>query len=274
MIQNETNKIEWLKNLLSIATIAGLTIAYVLICKIDEKSELIELLLHIIPNLIAALIAVLTVYYAFFRQGISNEKAISESIANDIISSLENNTFDIQSEIDKQFNLKEKLSNAKEIMLVGHSCRYIVNSLRAEMTEAVKKKTNIRIITIGRNTDASKLLMDNSKYRGLEADLEFMENILKLIVKESKPNNQRTKVGKVELKYMNWIPSCSLLFYIPKTNTGGILKLKVYAVNLGTALSKIQTHKLVNENIEKELYDYFLNQFEGLWKKGINQNLN
>ncbi len=272
MKNTESEKIDWLKNILALAAIGVLTVIYVLILRKGTSSSLLELMLQVIPNLIAALIVVLTIYYIFIRKGISSDNSLKDSLVEKIRELLKEDSFDYQSDIDKEFNLKEKILDAKEILIVGYSCRFFITGLRNEIIEAIKNKVNLKVLAIAPGSDAAKLMMKNRSFKELEFDINEMKEHMQIIMEEVNKSASK-KMGDIELRLMNWIPSCSLIFYIPKNNESGILKLKVYAVNHDTRLVNVQTHKLIYEFKEKEMYDYFLNQFHGLWKNEKNEKL-
>jgi len=274
METSKNNKIEWLKHILAITTIILLTAIYILLVKKEIAIALRELGIQVIPNLVAVLIAIITAYYLFTRIGITPYIKLKKSILDGVKDILNLNSFDVQHEVDKEFNLKEKLKDAKEILVVGYSCRYLIAGLKQELVEAIKNKTNLKVIVIGPNSDASKLMRTYLNFQELENDVKDLKFRLGLIKREVNFPKIKKKPGNIELRFVNWIPSCSLIFYIPKENESGIMKLKVYGVDHGVPLVKIRTHKLIYEFKEKELYLDFLKHFWGLWEKGNPEMLN
>ncbi len=274
MKRNDTDQIDWLKNLLGLAAIIILTIIYIEISNKELVTSITSLILQIIPNLIAALIAVLTVYYTFIRKGISSENKLKDIISEEVKKLLKDDAFDFQVEIDKEFNLKDKLENAKELLIVGYSCRYIIAGLKTELVQAIKNKMDLKVLAIQPESDTSKFMMQYRAFKELDFDIKHMKERLQTIEHEVTEQSGKKKVGKIELRTMNWIPSCSLIFYFPKNNESSVLKLKVYAINHETTLVKIKTHKLIYEFREKELFKYFLHQFNELWKMSSKEIIN
>lgn len=274
MKKSNSNKEEWLQHLLTVSAIAGLTCLYILLLKKSIKFSSYELILQVIPNLIAVLITWVVVYQVLIKKGITPYNKLKDSIILEMADLLKPDSFKSQHETDKEFNLKDKLINAKEVLIVGYSCKYLIGGLRTEIVEAIQNKTNIKVLAIAPDSDASKLMSQFNNFQELKFDVKGMKHRLQLIKDEVSNSISKKKSGSIELRLVNWIPSCSLIFYIPKNNESGILKLKVYGVDHGVTLSKIRTHKLIYEFKEKELYNDFLLHFHGLWKKGEVEELN
>jgi len=268
MNNSEVEKIDWLKNVLAVATILILAGIYYFLIDKGFQFSLKELILQVIPDLIAALIIVLTVYYIFIRKGISSEEKLRNSLEKVVRKSINNNTFDNEKDSLQDFDIEEVIDNTKKLLIIGYSCRFFISALQKELEEGLKNKMDLKLLIITTNSDASRLMMNYDSFEELEVDIEITERKLSELNTNISKSSGRKKVGNIEYRSMNWIPSCSVIIFQSKDGKNGVLKLKVYPINHKTTLSKVATHKIIYQNKEKELYEYFCNQYYELWNKG------
>ena len=74
------------------------------------------------------------------------------------------------------------------------------------------------------------------------------------------------KIGTIEIRGINWIPSCSLVIY-NRTKLGGELKIKVYPLVIDIPLPLIKSHTIIYKKYESDLFEYYVNHFDNLWDK-------
>lgn len=263
---NEENKqIEWLKYLLAILALVALTILFHYISGDHIPSK--NLLLELIPELMGSIIIFIAVYLLFIRKGIFPVNSLEKTIVEQLILDLHKRTFGDQSEVDKKFNFKEKLKNAKEIRIIAYSAKYLITQLRNEIAESIITGTNFKILFIDRNSLAFKLSMENSFNKDIEPDIKDTKLSIEKIQVDINHSNKKSK-GKLECKEINWIPSCSLILWKPKNNDiPKECKVKINSIYPNTLITKVHTHAIIYENRDKELFDYFSNQFDELWEK-------
>jgi len=264
---NKTEQINWMKSLLSIVAAIALSLVYIFLREKNYSSNFIDLLLQVIPDLIAVLIAFPVVYFIFIRRGISSYADMKEDIILAVSKKIIGGKV-FQSQNDVYFDLKKLLLNAKDVLILGYSCKNLIISHRAEISQAILNGANVKIITIKPKSTASTLMMEHQRFGDIEPDLIDMRRRFFGIQEEIEQSQSKKKgKGNIEIKTINWIPSCSLIL-INSEKLDGVLKLKVYAPFVDTHLSKIQTHTVIRRIDEKELFDYFVKQFELLWEQG------
>ena len=262
----ETEKIEWLRFLLAITAACGLTAFYVQLNGKEIGSNFIDLALQIIPELLGALIILVIVYFLFIKQGISSEESLKNQLVKALVKELNEDGYGSQTEIDIKFNIKDKLSKAKEVKILAYSCRYLIAGLKTEIVEALLNGASIKIIIVEPNSIASKLAMENS-FQDIEFDITDTTKRVKSIIEEVSQTPKKIKKGKIEQKFINWIPSCSLIIWIPNNNTSKECKLKINPIDHDTPLAKIMTHAIIKEDNDKDTFDYLESQFDKLWIK-------
>lgn len=262
-------QISWLQNILSCLALIGLILLYLFLKreKLAEQFHIWELVTQVIPDLIAALMTVIVLYWVFIRKGISDQHRIVEQIKHIVNDKNEAPSFLPQPEADQEFNLKSRLRRSKEVMISGYSCKYVVDGLRNELIQAIRQGTNIKVMVIAPNSESAILLADNQVFKEIDIDLiDFNRKIA--VIQEKISHFKGKKIGQLEVCYIDWIPSCSMIFAIPKNGDAGTLKLKVYAPSGNTPLTKIKTHMLIEEAKEKELFEYFKDEYQKMWVKG------
>lgn len=266
-MEEKDKQIDWLQNVISVVTLVVLVIFYLYLKreKLDDGG-ILELVSQVIPDLIAALITVLVLYFVFIRKGMSNQNKLIEKVKEIVAKKVRPQTFYNQAEADKIFNLKDKLESAKEVLISGYSCKYVVAGLRSDFINAVKNGTNVKILIMEPHSAGSNLLSDNQKFKEAETDLLDVYQRTKSILDEIEKMANKRK-GTFEMRFLSWIPSCSMIFVIPKKTKIGDLKLKIYAPSGNTPLGKIITHMVIDEYDEKEMYDYFKDEFYKMWNK-------
>ncbi|MEZ4941273.1 MAG: hypothetical protein R3D58_10405 [Saprospiraceae bacterium] len=119
----KTSNINWLKHWLTWTTLIALAGIYILI-KIFKFEEYygLDLLFQIIPDLIAALIAFLVVYYLFIRKGISNEREEELNLLNEI-----------RNEQSMSKETLEKINNELSILIDNaHNSHEIVKIIKGQ----------------------------------------------------------------------------------------------------------------------------------------------
>ena len=261
------NKINWLQNILSAVSLIGLTLFYLLIKhnNLDERNSIWELLLQVIPDLIAALVAVLVVYFAFVRKGISAQTQLIDEINNSISRKVNSSFFLFsQKESDDRFNLKERLFDTKEVWMICYSCKGVIADLRTEFIEAIRRGLNLRVLVIAPDSKAMELLESNSSFRDAKANCFDFIRRAKSIRDEVKRSTRKRK-GNIEIRSISWIPSCSIIFCIPKHMNAGIVQVKIYPPSGETPSAKVETHMVIKEIENKSLYEYFFSEYNEMW---------
>ncbi len=258
-MKNHRQKINWLKLVLSVVTLIALLLGYFYF--FEEKSN--DLIPSVISDLVAVLIAVPIIYFVFTVWGISPQDDLKEDIIEGITKLNENRSgFENESAVNTRFDFKNKIKDMKQFDMLALSSANFLTSFRPELTEALRNGCHIRLLTIQPESDAANLVMEHQSRGELEPDLiKSMDRVAQILedLKEEK------KVGTIEIRGINWIPSCSIIIYNRDKITAE-LKIKVYPLVIDIPLPLIKSHTIVYKRYEPELFDYYLSHFNILWE--------
>lgn len=252
-------KINWLIIIISALTSLVLTFIFLLLPNTNSALFFSSL----IPNLVAVLVGLVVVYYFFKLLGISPNDELKQDIR-DVLAEHHNLKFEAGNDINLKFNFQNYLNTAKTIEVISLSAYNLISEYRTELTQAIIRGCDIRLIIVQPKSSASKLVSNWQKNQELKKDLESVEGRFKQIISDI--NNESKSKGFLDVRGINWIPSTSLII-IDKTKHEAVMRLKVYPLNIDLPLSKINTHMLIDKSNQPELFENFVNQFELLWQK-------
>lgn len=258
-MKNHRQKINWLKLVLSVVTLIALLLIYLHF--FEEKSN--DLIPGVISDLVAVLIAVPIIYFVFTVWGISPQDDLKEDIIDGIAKLNENRSgFENESAVNSRFDFKNKIKDMKQFDMLALSSANFLTNFRPELTEALKNGCHIRLLTIEPKSDAANLVMRHQSRGELEPDLiKSMDRVAQILedLKEEK------KIGTIEIRGINWVPSCSIIIY-NRDKMSAELKIKVYPLVIDIPLPLIKSHTIVYKRYEPELFNYYQNHFDFLWK--------
>ena len=287
MSNQHKKNIEWLFFLLAIVLIGFLSLLFIETEKflgIETKSHLLDLLLQVTPDLIAALIIFIFIYWFLTRKGIDSKNQIKEDIIEHITEGVKsnisaenikrlafeldslNNTKILGSKDSREiFQFEAKLKTAKEIWMNGYSCRHFLGQNRQKIEEAIRRGTNFRLIIMNKNSKASEMMNERTvKKNLLNEDIETTLDLIKEINKNTK--NENKGKGTIEIRYTKWIPSCSMLIFNPNEKNGEI-KVNVYPPFHSTSKSIDSVNFVLTKSRKNHLFEYYLDQFNRLWNR-------
>lgn len=253
-------KIEWLKAVLAFVLVFGLFVSYLYLSRQNTfQDNLWELLKQLIPEFMASLIVVLVIYFIFVRKGMSETEELIEQISQNLRNHFPSKGgFISPAELKAVFDLKKEIGNAQEIDLIGYSLVALISSYQQDIIQALKRGGKYRIIIIKPNSAASKLIDQNMTIKEMELDLVRVIQRLEQIQKEvaSFPTK---KAGKIEVKFMDWIPSCAIV------RADDLMSIKFYALDVKTDHPKIITNMFLSSRVNPDMFEYFVQQFNLLW---------
>ena len=259
-------KMNWLMVLLAVVSSLGLILIFLFINQNPWQQGLTELIENVIPDLVAVLIAVPIIYFLFRARGISPQEELKQGIVSEIIKlNNYNNQFDSEETINSNFNLHEKLPDAQSLCFLALAGYNFLSEFRPKITEAVRKGCSIRIMIVNPWSKASEIIMDHQGQRELEADLKRTKARIEQINQELSSGKVK---GKFEVRYTNWIPSCSLVILNEK-QLDGLMRLKIYPLDIDLPLTQLKTHTIFSRRINPSLFESFLCQFNTLWQKAV-----
>lgn len=173
-----------------------------------------------------------------------------------------------RNEVKNVYEYKNLIGQSKTIDIAGYTCKTIVDDCRTEIVRSVLNGSHVRIVIIEPNSHASQLIMENSRLKLIEKDIESAITRVGAIISdiENKKGSQQNEIGKFEIRFMNWVPSYSL-FMADRELDSGSLKLTIHHMSYYTPDKDPAIRKLIFKSIEKDAFDYLEDQFERIWEK-------
>lgn len=267
MDANEINKkVNYLLTLLAVSSSIIIIGLYFAIVSLMGDSTGKDLLLQILPNILAVLIAFLIVNYFLNRKGLGPTQTLKEEITNSIYQKFDGDKVYESKEANQKFDLKNKFKSSKSIDILGYSCVNLLRTFRDEISEAVLNGTKVRIVIIKPGTDSSKVVMENSRMKGLEKDLESSQTMLRIAMEEIEKSKKRTR-GNLELRKIDWVSGCSMIIY-NRNQIDGEVKLTVNHLHLSTPISSRNINHIFKKSVHPDWFEYLTEQFERLWERG------
>lgn len=264
--ENISKNINYLLVLLASTSIIIVIGLYFLIENIDFNLSIKNLILQVLPNFLAVLLAFLIVNYFLNRKGISTTKSLTNEIVTSLYQELNKQKILEKEEANANFNLKEKLETAQTLDIVAFSAINLLNTYRDNLVKSISKGSKIRVIRVKNHSSAAKVIMENSRMKGLEKDLERTDKILEFandeIIKIDNTLLENFKTRKIE-----WIPSCSMIIY-NRNEKDASIKLTVNHLHLSTPISHRSMNFIITRTLNPDWFDYLVSQYERLWEKG------
>jgi hypothetical protein len=263
-MKDDFKKFNWLKVLLATVTAIALTLLYCLAYKPNADNSFQSLLQNLIPNLIAVLIGVPIIYFIFTKIGLSPEEELRQGIVEDINKlNIHQSGFEDHDLVNQRFDFKEKLKSAETIDIVALSALNIISAYRTQLVEAIQHNCKVRIIIVDPKSEAARVVMSNQRHNELIPDVERLIERMKTTIEEA---GIVKHTGNVEIRGINWIPSCSFVIY-NREKIDCEIRIKVYPVMIDIPISSITSNTIVFKRYEPRIAGYFLNNYEELWKR-------
>lgn len=143
-MEDNKDKISWMKVLLAIAALIGLSFAYLQIRGIGFNNGILELTENVIPDLVAVLIIIPIIYFLFTLKGFSPEK----DLANLIVNKLKGNHLSIQEGEFSKEELREDIRQSDETILIGLYLSTTINENHSFFEEELKKGKQLTFILL------------------------------------------------------------------------------------------------------------------------------
>jgi hypothetical protein len=291
MEKKSWEKIEWLLFIIAIILVLLLSALFIYLENIIIGGAklpilVLELLNQILPGLIGTLIIVIFIYIFLKSRGIDANEQFRDEIASTFINKIRTDISpkNIDSLVQKiasykgagflrlehskeLFQFSEKLKTAKSIWINGYSCAQLFKEFRSEIKRALINGTNFKIIITEPYSVAAKKMEERDVHpERVVVDINYVVSEINAIRSEvSKTKNK--KVGKIDVKFIDWLPSCSMIFYNPDEEDGEV-KIKVYPPFYSTNHFNPIEMIVEKENFQDQ-FDYFHEQYDRLWNKEI-----
>ncbi|HET9911302.1 MAG TPA: hypothetical protein VFQ13_05385 [Anaerolineales bacterium] len=296
MEKKSWEKIEWLLFIIAIILVLLLSALFVYFENIITGGAkplvlVLKLLNQILPGLIGTLIVVIFIYIFLKSKGIDANEQFRGELVSDFINraKTEISPKNIDSLVQKiasykgarflrlehskeLFQFSEKLKTAKAIWINGYSCAQLFKEFRSEMERALIKGTDFKIIITEPHSVAAKMMEERDVHPGrVVVDINYVVSEINAI-KGAISKTKNKKTGSIDVKFIDWLPSCSMIFYNPDEEDGEV-KIKVYPPCYSTNhFNPIEM--LIDRKNYQDQFAYFHEQYNRLWNREINKSRN
>ena len=182
-------------------------------------------------------------------------------------SSIHNSAEFLRLEHSKEiFQFSEKLKMAKSIWINGYSCAQLFKEFKSEIERALINGTNFKIIITKPNSIATKMMEARDIHaERVVVDINYVVSEIKAIKDVISIMAKSKTVGSIDVKFIDWLPSCSMIFYNPDEEDGE-LKIKVYPPFYSTNhFNPIEI--IIDNKNHQDQFNYFREQYNRLWNR-------
>lgn len=254
-MNRETQKLNWLKVLLAILAAIALSVIYIYESDFSGIDAIKDLIMNVIPNLVAVLVAIPVIYFLFTRMGISPQKELEDNIV-DRIASVNGNRL-IINEIDNN-QVKEEIISSNNIIIMGMHLSTSVQVFRNSFRKAILRKKNIKFILMDwRNEDTLSYSIERySDMVNVKTEIDKIKvNFDQL--KELKLSALDKKKAKVSINLIDYpIPFGAFVFDF------GTSKCRIYIKTYGYKTSPLSFQKMILTKNDGELFNNYNKQIQ------------
>ena len=180
--------------------------------------------------------------------------------------------WDNSKEIKEIFNIKELLPLSKEILIVGYHPSHIINLFKDVLVESICKGLSFKVCFIQNNSPISKQYQEQNKEKStIELRIKKVEDILNSL--ECETSKYKKCKGKIEKKYLTWMPSISAIA-IKKYDGTTYLKITINPITpnisiLSSIHKKGRVSLIFNSKENPDEVEYYMEQLKALWDNKV-----
>ncbi len=155
--------------------------------------------------------------------------------------------------------IKKELAEATQIDLMGYSLISFLLAYSDAIVQAVLKGAKVRMIVINPNSKVIEVMRDLSPKNSIQNDIQRSLHSASSITNKGKGSLK----GGIEVRLIDWIPSCSLIITDPEKESG-VIRIGVNTPHY-TSSSDKRAHMVLSPKKEKYWFDVYTEEFELLW---------
>lgn len=164
-------------------------------------------------------------------------------------------------------NFKTLIEGKTDIALLSYTAANILRTHHESISKRILNGARFRIILVNPDSNAAKVILENSRIRNYETDIQHSLHFLKRM----RNDTSSTKRGSIEVRLTSWIPSCSLLL-VNTNKPDGYIRVGIYPPNYISSADK-RSHFVLNRQLDEKWYTLYSQQFEGLWEQATTYEL-
>jgi hypothetical protein len=158
----------------------------------------------------------------------------------------------------------EVISDATEIYLVANSFGGLLRQYADSLSSCLKRGAHLKLLFLDPN-GASCELFNTHSGKNLKSEIE---DYIKL-AQSLKENCEKSGIGAVEIKTIDWPASCSMHLIDPDKDSGYIrVTINTLHPYLDSSREKYRAHFILSKTVDKFWYESYREQFDVLWKNG------
>lgn len=164
------------------------------------------------------------------------------------------------------FSFNLYLQQAKSVDFLGNNLTTILKGSqnRKDIARAVSQGATVRVLIVDMESEAGKLILGRIRKAYL-VEQEWNSSYDYLAEIQGRIHDLGTEKGSFEIKFLNWVPSCSVEIIRCKDGNNHS-RVRVNPPSYSYHFSQRRT--LLLDSVEhKEHYDYFASFFDHLWEK-------
>lgn len=246
---------------LLLATISAL-MALVALNYLGDSKEWQGIILNLSTEIAGAVLIFLIVNKMFFIGDNSDISNKIDNLKNEI-----NNKFNPLKSYDKAISsgviFKNNTKDTSKFRMLGYTLPPAIRHNRGHIVNMIKNGVDIQIIILDIHSDAVKLI--NSQFGNKKIEQDY--NLSILYIKKIQEEYSNCK-GSLNIKKIQWIPSCSMYIVEKSNDIKSFAKISIYPPSATDFEKKRRIIEIV-KSVHTEDFIYFSEQFDTLWKNGI-----
>lgn len=214
----------------------------------------------LIINISTELFGVAILFFLVNRIFASNEAELSDRIES-LIDHLERQQSFLRG-VDSNQSLDTILSESNEICFSGYTLIRILKHYESILTKRVRSGAIVRLIMVDPESKSAQIILENSEIKDFPSDIQLSIDYARRINNDGRSN----KRGRVEVRLISWIPSCSLILIDPK-RSNGLVRVTIYPPFFRSPIAA-RPHFNLSQLTHRQWYATYVEQFEKLWQQG------
>lgn len=212
-------------------------------------------------NLSTEILGAVLVFFVINRLFLIEDWGMSERLS-ELANRLEqHSSFFFGREFRESEAIEQALRDSSEVSLLGFSLARFIRTFRDILTEQVSRGAHLRIVVVDPKSKAAELICENLATSEFQRDIETSLEYTKGIIEQGQEKGK----GKVEVRFVNWIPSCAMIVVDPDKSTG-YLGIGIYPPYYESSPQDRAKFKLTPLGDER-WYRTFVDQYEQLWRR-------
>lgn len=258
--------------------IASLTAIVVYLIGVNSENEALKnFLLNISSELFAVTFMVILVSLFLLRKEWDAAKNADEAI-DAVVERMENILWRMETTSGRMENLgflgepdpnedaliSARLKNGKLVQLLGQTLRPFLTKFYDDLAIAIRNGATLQVILIDHEKCARDLIEKICETQHFAGDVLVSHGILQRLAEQARAIGN----GSVEVRLVDWIPSCSVIIIDPsKTRLDAFVKVTVNALHFTALRDRLHIVLSHSGQMAEKWCSEFATQFNLLWAK-------